>query len=98
MTTLCLTIRNDWPNKVSQVSKEIRDFWNYQDELTEVNGLILKGGRLVIPTAMRNEILNKVHVIHWGIVKHKQSARDLVFWPGMSKEIEEMVSKCDTCQ
>jgi len=52
----------------------------------------------VISTAMRNKILNKVHVSHLGIVKCKQRARDVVFWPGMGKEIEEMVSKCDTCQ
>ena len=35
---------------------------------------------------------------HLGIVKCKQRARDVVFWPGMGKEIEEMISKCDTCQ
>ena len=46
---------------------------------------------------MRNGILNKVHVSHLGIVKCKQRARD-VFWPGTGKEIEEMISKCDTCQ
>ena len=47
---------------------------------------------------MRKEILNKVHVSHLGIVKCKQRARDVVFWPGMGKEIEEMIYKCDTCQ
>lgn len=98
MGTLCSTIRDGWPNKVSQVPKEIREFWNFRDELTEANGLILKGGKLVIPPTMRNEILNKVHVSHLGIVKCKQRARDVVFWPGMGKQIEEMISKCDTCQ
>jgi len=37
-------------------------------------------------------------VSHLGIVKCKQRARDVVFWPGMGKEIEEMISESDTCQ
>jgi len=28
MTTLCSMIHNGWPSKVSQVPKEIREFWN----------------------------------------------------------------------
>ena len=52
----------------------------------------------MIPTGMRPEILKKLHVSHLGITKCKARARSLVFWPGMNKAIEEMISKCDTCQ
>ena len=41
MTTLCSTICNGWPHNISQVPKEIREFWNFRDELTEADGLIL---------------------------------------------------------
>jgi len=74
MTMLCSTVRNGWPHNISQVPKEIREFWNFRDEFTKEDGLILKGGRLVIPATMRKEILNKVHVSHLGIVKCKQRA------------------------
>ena len=33
-----------------------------------------------------------------GITKCKERARSVVFWPGMNRTIEEMISKCDTCQ
>ena len=98
MSTLRATIQDGWPDKMSQVPKEIREFWNFRDELCETDGLILKGGRIVIPPGMRQEILKKLHVSHLGIVKYKERARDVVFWPGMSKAIDEMISKCDTCQ
>lgn len=47
---------------------------------------------------MRSLILSKIHVSHLGIVKCKQRAKDVVFWPGMGKDIEEMISRCETCQ
>ncbi|OWF46779.1 Uncharacterized protein K02A2.6 [Mizuhopecten yessoensis] len=32
-----------------------------------------------------------------GIIKCKQRTRELVFWPGMSKQIEDNVSRCSAC-
>ena len=29
------------------------------------------------------------------MVKCKQRARDILFWPGMGKDIEDLVSQCD---
>ena len=47
---------------------------------------------------MQSEILNLVHYSHQGIVKSKQLARDIVYWKGLNKQIEDIVSKCSTCQ
>ena len=33
-----------------------------------------------------------------GVQKLKERARDVLFWPGMCKEIETFVEKCLTCQ
>ena len=37
-------------------------------------------------------MLAKIHTCHLSIVKCKQKARDILFWPGMGKDIEEVVS------
>lgn len=42
-------------------------------------------------------MLNKIHESHLGIVKCKARARDILYWPGMNTEIEEMVSQCAVC-
>jgi hypothetical protein len=31
------------------------------------------------------------------MLKCKQRARELVFWPGMNKQIEDVVSRCSAC-
>ena len=46
---------------------------------------------------MRAEILAKIHTCYLGIVKCKQRARDILFWPGMEKDIEEVVNQCEIC-
>ena len=40
---------------------------------------------------------DRIHESHQGIVKCKQRARDILFWPGMSSQIEDKESKCSTC-
>ena len=47
---------------------------------------------------MRSEILQKLHTGHWGIERTRRRAREIVFWPGISQDIESMINKCDACQ
>jgi len=42
-------------------------------------------------------MLRIIHSSHLGIEKCKQRARDTLFWPAMSKQIEDMVSNCQIC-
>ena len=44
--------------------------------------------RIVIPSSMRPAMLAVIHGTHLGIVKCKQRAREALYWPGMSAQIE----------
>ena len=46
---------------------------------------------------MRQEVLKRLHQAHMGIEKTKLRARATVFWPGINKQIEDMVKSCETC-
>lgn len=46
---------------------------------------------------MRKEMLNKLHYNHMGIEKTKLRAREIIFWPGMTTQIEDKISNCDIC-
>ena len=43
-------------------------------------------------------MLNLLHTCHLGIVKCSQKARDLFYWPGLTFDIYDMISKCAICK
>jgi hypothetical protein len=59
--------------------------------------LLFRNLKLIVPKVLRGEMLKRIHQAHLGIVKCKQRAWEILFWPGVGTEIEEMVSKCPTC-
>ena len=46
---------------------------------------------------MRLEVLDKIHDAHMGINKRHERAKQAVWWPGFSKQIQDMVENCQTC-
>ena len=85
-----------WPEK-HQLQSAIRPYWADRGELTIVKGILLKSTRLVIPSAMRLEILDRIHEGHQGITKCRERAKQSVWWPGMSKQIQDMIECCRVC-
>lgn len=63
--------------------------------MTMCYGVVYKGLRIVVPPAMRQNMSQLVH--HLGIVKSKQRAHKVLYWPDMSAEIEEVVKSCSKC-
>ena len=69
-----------------------RQYWPLRDELHIIEGLVFRGETLVIPPSMRHELLTKLHESHLGIEKCKASARPIMYWSGMGRDIEETIS------
>jgi len=66
-----------WPIKNS-LSTNLKPYWSVKDELTIYNGLLLRGNRIVVPSSLQQEILQKLHEGHQGIVKTQLRARNSV--------------------
>lgn len=91
------TVLNGWPNTKQEVPDEIRPYWDFREEIHVAEELLFKGDKLIVPKALQQEMLNKIHSSHLGINKCKARARDTLYWPGMSKQIEDMCSRCAIC-
>ena len=98
MMLLKSTILSGWPDKLSETPRELKPFWTYQDELSDADGIILKGEKILIPQSLQEDMLERIYSSHLGVTMCKERARDIIFWPGMGKQIEETVTKCETCQ
>ena len=90
------TFKLGWPETKSQTPANIQIYWNVRDELSEVEG-VLKNDRIIVPSSMRKEMLQRIHQGHMGIEKSKRQARDVLYWPGMNSQISDMISSCTIC-
>ena len=86
--------KEGWPERVKG---RVRVYQPHAAELTVQGGRLLKGCQLVIPLSLRGEILDRIHSGHQGITKCRARAQQAVWWPGMSRKIEEIVRNCATC-
>ena len=97
LTALQQTIQHGWPNDKKKVPTNIRAYYDYRDELIVQDQLVFKGEKLVIPAAMRREMMSIAHSSHIGIEGCIRRVRDTLYWPQMSKDLKEYISKCDIC-
>ena len=97
MQTLKSTILVGWPDTREQVPISIREYWNFKEDLTLHNGILFKSQRIIIPRALRPEMISRLHSSHLGIEACLRKARDRVYWPAMNSDIKEAVTKCEVC-
>lgn len=95
---LKLVIENGWPDCSDDISVDVKEFWNFRDELSVYEGLIFKGDKILIPSTLKYEVLQLIHQGHFGIQSCIKRARQLVFWVNMAKDIQDFVSRCEVCQ
>lgn len=80
-----------------KISKS-NNLFRFREELSVVDGVLLKGSRIVIPGRLRKQTLQLAHEGHQGIVKTKLRLREKVWWPGIDQDAENLVKSCRACQ
>ena len=77
---------------------DLKPFFTRKLELSVVDGVILWGNRVVVPSPGRDLLLQELHACHPGIARMKTLARMFVWWPHLDSDIEAFVKKCTICQ
>ena len=62
------------------------------------SGLITCGNRIIVPKEMRPEMLQYVHKGHQGKERYLLRARNTVFWPKMTYDVQQLIEKYIICQ
>ena len=60
-----------FPQNKADCAESVQDYFNFREELAVIDGLIVKGCHVIIPSALQNEALRLLHSFHMGIVKMK---------------------------
>ena len=110
LSTACEPLRSltdkqlefDWlphhEDAFTTVKQLIKAHSPYRDELIVSNELVFRGMRIIIPTSMRREVVTRAHASHMGTEYTANTAREVMYWPGMHSELAEAVRRCSTGQ
>ena len=60
-------IMNGFPQKIEKFPNHLHRFWNFTDELSIENAIIMKGHKILIPSSMQHKILELIHEGHLGM-------------------------------
>lgn len=86
-----------WPLSKRSVEDTVRQFYNIKDDLHVIDGILFKQRSIVIPSSLRKNMLERMHVGHLGMSKTKQLVRGVIFWPGMNNDIDKFIESCAIC-
>ena len=89
-------VMHGWPKYKENASPQLHAYWGIRDEIHCEDDLLFAGEKLVVSNAMRGEMLSRLYEGHLGIEKCRARAREIMYWPNMSADIEETVSQCAT--
>ena len=85
-----------WPDKFRR-NDALKPYWSAGGELTTAHGILLRSTRVTMPSAKKLQVLDKIHEGHQGIVKCRKRVKKSVWWPGLSREVQDMVENCNVC-
>ena len=78
--------------------RDLHEFWPHRETLSVKSGLITCGNRIIVPREMRPEMLQYIHEGHQGKERCLLWARNTVFWPKMTYDVQELIERCIICQ
>ena len=86
-----------WPHQRRHTPRMARVYWDFRDQLSTDEGLLLMGPRIVIPSCLREEYLQRLHQGHLSATKVQQNARQHLYWPGLDADIADYTKRCQEC-
>ncbi|KAF2897370.1 hypothetical protein ILUMI_08804 [Ignelater luminosus] len=95
--SLSFYIKNGWPNSIKRVQPIVQHYHRFPNELTEYIGPIYKGDKIIIPSKCRPDLLSKLYYGHFGVNETNNRSRQCFYWPGMARDLEEIVLSCHIC-
>lgn len=97
MCTLVDLVENGLPEFRHEMPEALIDFFQFREDLSTVDGVILYKDRIVIPQSLRDEVLAALHAAHQGVTSMIARAESSVFWPGITPAINALRSGCNHC-
>ena len=75
----------------------LKEYARYAEALYVTNNVILYNDRVIIPKQLRKTIAKNLHAAHQGVSAMERRAQSIVFWPGITNDIQRIRATCLHC-
>ena len=86
LATVYQLVQQGWPHQRRHVPHIARHYFDFRDELSTDEGLLLKGPHIMIPNVLKEEYLHRLHEGHLSASKIKENAKEDLYWPGIEAD------------
>ena len=62
-------VLHSWPLTKVEVQQELQPNWSFRDEIAIIEGIVMKGRRIIVPAVLQDKVLKQLHLNHMGIQK-----------------------------
>ena len=90
-------IENGFPESRQDTPQDLHIYYSLRENLSTIDGVILYRDRILVPEALRPNVLTNLHAAHQGVSNMLSRAESSTFWPGITKEIQDIRSRCAQC-
>ena len=97
LVTVYQLTQQGWPHQRRHIPRLARRYWDFRDELSTDDGLLLKGPRLIILGELQEEYLSRLHEGHLSASKVQENAKQHMYWTGIDVDIEDYTKRCQEC-
>ncbi|XP_039446685.1 uncharacterized protein K02A2.6-like [Culex pipiens pallens] len=80
----------EWP-------PELFRYQAFDKELGVVDGMLIRGERIILPVKLRARALEIAHRGHPGVVSMRRNLRERVWWPCMDRDVKDNIQQCRGC-
>ncbi|XP_013389514.1 uncharacterized protein K02A2.6-like [Lingula anatina] len=97
MAMLVDLITSGLPESRQEFPMKLHEYYQFKEDLSTIDGVVLYRERVVIPPALRQDVLSTLHSAHQGISSMITRAESLIFWPGITPDIVSTRTGCNHC-
>ena len=98
LTRLKGYISTGFPCDKKNLWTDLHEFCPHKEMLSIESGLITCGNRIIVPKEMRPEMVQYIQEGHQGKERCLLRARNTVFWPKITYDVQQLIEKCIICQ
>ena len=98
ISSLATTVKQGFPFTIGELDDALAPYWNIRKSLVVTDGnVVWYNDRVVLPSTLQPKALEILHSAHQGVSGMEDRARGIVYWPGITRDIQEKRDGCQIC-